>query len=261
MNNELAPPDKHVPSLERQADLEAEYVRRRILKSVGAYSGVWIRTYGELNWIMQRRNWSGEPELPEGMQRANLSWARFSSTNLSGVNLVGANLSAANLMRANLRSTNLECADLSAAYFEGTLITDTRLAHSLLAKTSFRDVQGAPHWPAMGEEDWHALLKVVISPTTPAHQLKEMIWQWPGLLLQDHIAANPNTPVETLRELAPRQPLSFVRNPVLPLLFLENPLWLNRYEARNILQVIAQKTAELTPDDLKIVQLIENCAQ
>jgi uncharacterized protein YjbI with pentapeptide repeats len=120
------------------------------------YAGVRICTNGELQWIMEERHWSGQPN-PRGMgradlrdadlrgahlqeaalfeadlrhadctgiclQRAVLRWANCQETNLSDGNLCsaylfGANLSGANFRRAQLVGANMQGTILRAALF------------------------------------------------------------------------------------------------------------------------------------------------
>ncbi len=64
-------PDTSEPSDGRKAELEAAYEQQK--DTDAPYKDVRIGTLGELQWIMQQRKWSGEFNLPNGMQRANLA--------------------------------------------------------------------------------------------------------------------------------------------------------------------------------------------
>src|SRR5271165_5548694 len=111
-----------VPSPERQAELEAVYERQKA--SNAPYKDVQIRTLGELLWIMQQRQWSGEFDthqpggLLSGKQPANLRGIMPRDVNLSGARLAFANLSEANLAGANLSGAVLNFSNLSEATLE-----------------------------------------------------------------------------------------------------------------------------------------------
>jgi hypothetical protein len=74
-NQQTGQSDTSELSQKRQAELKAAYAAQK--DADVPYKGVEIRTLGELQWIMQQRNWSGELVLPEGMTRANLSDANL----------------------------------------------------------------------------------------------------------------------------------------------------------------------------------------
>src|SRR5271166_1864518 len=113
-------PDLNEPSPKRQAELEGVFGRQ---KGSGApYKEVEIRTLGELAWIMQQRNWSGESYMLSGTQRANLIRARFTQVDLSRAQLQEANLSRADLSQAILSGANLKGVNLTgAALFRANL--------------------------------------------------------------------------------------------------------------------------------------------
>jgi len=138
-------PDSREPSDERKVELETAYKAQKEIDA--PYKGIQIRTIGEVRWIMEQRNWSGEDELPNGMERANFSGAIFGDkrlsrndrkltglsgnslghANLSGIHFAGANLSEASLIRSNLTAANLRGANLNYAGLNGAYITEAEL--------------------------------------------------------------------------------------------------------------------------------------
>jgi hypothetical protein len=123
---ELQSPVTSVPSPERQAELEAAYERQK--ETDAPYRGVKIRTLGELQWIMQKRRWSGEYDvrmpdgLPEGMTRANFAYADFRTAQLAGASLIRAQLQGADFTQGHL-----EGAQLNSAHLEDTTFYRTHL--------------------------------------------------------------------------------------------------------------------------------------
>jgi uncharacterized protein YjbI with pentapeptide repeats len=110
-------PDDSEPTPERQAELRQAYKANTNRRMPGArnpsYSGVKIRTLGELNWIMRERGWSVEQDA--GVEkRPDLRLANFESAKLPGVNLRGANLHDAKLDGADFSDANLDEADLGS---------------------------------------------------------------------------------------------------------------------------------------------------
>jgi hypothetical protein len=130
MANNIEQPDTREPSAVRKAELETAYEKQK--DTDAPYKGVWIRTLGELQWIMRKRHWFGSMDitnlpdgLPDGMERANLSGTDFEGTNLSGANLAGADLSEATLIRTNLSGAHL---------FFNTNLSNANLDHANLSK-------------------------------------------------------------------------------------------------------------------------------
>ncbi|HEY1391653.1 MAG TPA: pentapeptide repeat-containing protein [Ktedonobacterales bacterium] len=130
-------PDDTEPTPERQAELRQAYMAN-VVAGKAPYEGVAIFTRGEVRWVMQERNWSGEREAG-GKERANLSGTRLTRANLIGAHLRAANLSGsdlfgADLSGADLANTNLRGATLQAAYMNiytkvqfATIDPETRL--------------------------------------------------------------------------------------------------------------------------------------
>jgi uncharacterized protein YjbI with pentapeptide repeats len=129
-NDEQQQPDMREPSDERKAELEAAYKRQK--DTDAPYKRVEIRTLGELQWIMQQRNWSGKFRLPDGMERAILIGANLSEAILTEANLGGAILTGANLSRATLEKANLSGATLTEADLGGATLTEANLSEATL---------------------------------------------------------------------------------------------------------------------------------
>ncbi len=153
-----------MPSLSRQNELDNAY-QHNMGAGKPPYSDVIIRTRGELEWIIQRRGWTGKEDFPEkGTEQidfrsinctgVNLSSTKdtllrirgacFTEANLDGVNFSGsevtwADFSGATMKRALLRetnfsatnftSTNLESSDLFSAILNGANFTQANLAN------------------------------------------------------------------------------------------------------------------------------------
>jgi hypothetical protein len=134
-----AEPDDGEPSPERQAELRAAY---KVNSAAGKapYESVIIASRGELHWVLREHRWSGEAQLPEGYERANLSGANLSFTNVRNIALWGADAS-----RVNLEDADLSGAELAFANLSGALINSTKLngAHLLGADLSEADLSFA----------------------------------------------------------------------------------------------------------------------
>lgn len=138
-------PDRAVPSANRQDDLEQDYAKN-LAEGNAPYQDVIIRTLGELEWVMEQRNWSGDLLPHAAKERADLSGVRLEGNrlshvsewgiNLSGVRLWGANLAGAKLWRANLTGADLTGADLSAANVSGANFTNANLNHANLSNAN-----------------------------------------------------------------------------------------------------------------------------
>ena len=139
-----AQPDDSAPTPERQAELQAAY-EENIGAGKAAYAGVHIRTRGELYWVTQERRWSGELNLPEASERANLSGANLNSADLRNASLQGADLSGANLVQAYLDGADLQHANLREANFDMA-----SLEHVTLAGADLRGAQLTFVWMAWG---------------------------------------------------------------------------------------------------------------
>jgi Pentapeptide repeats (8 copies) len=137
-NDQAMQPDINDPSPERQAELEAAYNAQK--DTDAPYKGVQIDTFGELQWIMQQRGWSGKFRLSPGMARANLRGACLLAANLKGIDLYGANLSEADLRNVNLSSAFLREADLSGANLSRANLSGASLRHVNLYGSNIRRV-------------------------------------------------------------------------------------------------------------------------
>jgi uncharacterized protein YjbI with pentapeptide repeats len=138
------------PSSERQAELQAAYAAN-IQAGRAPYSGVRIRTRGEVEWIMAEHGWSGrEAEytvkyelIPQGktVECANFSGAWLAEIDLSGILLRRANLRGANMVRANLRQIDLVDADLSDADLGYSDLSDANLIWANLSGAHLREAK------------------------------------------------------------------------------------------------------------------------
>jgi hypothetical protein len=137
-----AQPDDSEPSPERQAELRAAY-EANVTAGKAPYAGVPIRTHGELNWVGRERRWSGEFNLPEASERANLSGANLISTDLRNASLQGADRSGASLMQAYLDGADLRGANLREASFDMA-----SMGHVMLAGADLRGAQLTEVWLA-----------------------------------------------------------------------------------------------------------------
>lgn len=123
-------PDDSEPTPKLQAELRAAY-EKNTNEGKPPYSGVVIRTRGELQWIMRERRWRAlladsaayvatshiEFEVPN--TRVNLSKAILRKIDLAGVRLGGADLSNAVLSQARLADASLMGADLAGVRASG----------------------------------------------------------------------------------------------------------------------------------------------
>jgi hypothetical protein len=135
-----AQPDCSEPSLERQAELRAEY-EANVVAGKAPYVGVYFDTLDELRWVMQERRWSGDHELPPGYERADLSGANFNSADLDNARLQGANLSGASLMQAYLDGADLRGANVREANFSMASMRHVTLAGADLRGAQVADVR------------------------------------------------------------------------------------------------------------------------
>lgn len=123
-------PDDSEPTPKLQAELRAAY-EKNTNEGKPPYSGVVIRTRGELQWIMRERGWRAlladsaayvatsriEFEVPN--TRVNLSKAILRKIDLTGIKLGGADLSSAVLSQARLADASLMGADLAGVRASG----------------------------------------------------------------------------------------------------------------------------------------------
>jgi hypothetical protein len=90
-------------------------------------------------------------------------------------------------------------------------------------------------WALFCEEDPDAVRQLAQDPSTSPEILAEMVELWlPCDGLQVLLVQNPNTPIEALKILAHRYPAEFFQNPILPLLFLENPARLTEFSVYDL---------------------------
>jgi hypothetical protein len=142
-------PDDNEPTPERQHELRAAY-SENVNANRAPYTDVWIRTRGELFWIMHEHNWLNKDNTSKN-RSVNLSGARFTGTDLSGVFLSGADLSnsyffradlsSAKLWEANLKGSYLCEANLNGAWLWRANLSDTNLIRANLSGTHLREAK------------------------------------------------------------------------------------------------------------------------
>ena len=76
-------------------------------------------------------------------------------------------------------------------------------------------------------------------PTTSPERLQELATS-PDPAIRQAVAANPNTPLETLWQLAREFPHQFWENPILPLLVLEQPDFIDEIPSRYLTKLITE---------------------
>ncbi|HKD76963.1 MAG TPA: pentapeptide repeat-containing protein, partial [Ktedonobacterales bacterium] len=295
-------PNDPKPKESLQQRLETEY-QANLEAGNPPYEAVEIETYAELLWIFDQRRWSGEPTLPDGMKRpdlrnaiindANLSRSQLSQANLSGAKideasfggtmLAGATLTAASLTYADLRQADLQGADLShadmhEANLRGAHLNEANLSHAnlrganldradlrgcLLADANLEAIEGTPLWPSVAEAELDHLRRLACDPSTDPQQLEVIAVSWPGYLIRDVIAGNPAIPANRLAGFALEFPLALLQNPVIPLLFLEDPLWLDATYAYYCLRELERlpNFPQIVEQHRQILGLIAFCAQ
>jgi hypothetical protein len=134
--------DGNDPSAERRAELEAAY-SSNLRAGKPPYADVWIRTLGELGWIVQTRGWSSDPaELSsqEPGTRPDLREASLRGAVLDGARLRGARLTGADLSHASLDKADLQQARLRGAILVGASLREADLR---FAKLDQADLGGA----------------------------------------------------------------------------------------------------------------------
>jgi len=267
-------PDERTPSQKRQAELEQHYQKG----SGDPYAGVRITTFGEILWIMQQRSWSFELPTPPGMslpilgksdlrginlRGANLRSIYLAEANLEGADLEGTILTSANFAFANLSRAHLRGADLVHANFNRAALEGADLREATLTYAFFFRIIGTPRWPALADGELDAIQQEAADVNTLPSRLRHLSDYWPGNLVGEIVARNPNTPGEKLAELALDYPAAFLANSALPLLFLEHPRWISPYEARNILDAVrgCSEYPHLMEEHAPLIALIEACAQ
>src|SRR5262249_48757960 len=104
-----------------------------------------------------------------------------------------------------------------------------------------------PSWPRAAAQIMLALQQEASNVTTAPERLQELASSWPGYLVRQQIAANPNTPARLLAVLGAGYPEAVLANPVLPLLLLVQPSWLLPGPAQAFLVALARSEAH---DDL-----------
>jgi len=210
------------------------------------------------------------------LSRANLDFASLNRTSLVGATLIstrlsntylgeailcGATLNGTILNGANLSWADLSNADLHSATFDEANLSNTDLRSSHLTKATFQHIDGEPLWPALTKDESAALQQEVQDITTPPERLAELAGSWPGVTMRKLIASNPNTPTSILLDVASIFPAAFLANPILLLLFLDNPRWIPPEEAQAIRDAILHSPDHLTLASTypSLIQLIEQC--
>lgn len=134
-------------SPERQAELRAAY-EHNIAAGEAPYTGVRIRSRGELEWLLAERGWDTRKDsflvrnvlLPQGItvERADLRGVMFGQVDLAGAALRRADLRQANLAHANLAGADLVDADLSDAHLSFADLHGANLHSATLAGAHLR---------------------------------------------------------------------------------------------------------------------------
>jgi len=129
-------PDESEPNDARQGELEAAY-KMNIEAGNLPYDRVWIRTLGELKWIMQARQWSGSGErLSGGVERPDFRGADFSHTDLRGASLFFGHFTGAHFIEADLSGAILTGANMTGALLWGTTLRGATLFRANLTDAS-----------------------------------------------------------------------------------------------------------------------------
>lgn len=141
---DISQPDDTVPSVERQAELEAAY-QKNVAAGNAPYAEVSIRTRGELRWVMRKRGWMGNYEASVNpAKRADFRHAWLTSfldraIHPPDVNLAGIELQFADLSNARLDDTELSHADLYEATLTDAVLGGANLSGATLANTDLGD--------------------------------------------------------------------------------------------------------------------------
>jgi hypothetical protein len=242
----------------------------------------WLkRNKGSRKWNQWRKD---HPEVTVDLSGADLTGAELGDADLTGAiltgtNLYGADLRGAHLTRADLRSAALfyallsdaclACARLNSANLKGANLTNVDLTDADLtgARLEIRldpdkDVRW-PQWPRSDGETWRVMQAEASDPTTGAFRLRGMAISWPGVLVADGIVQNPNIPQDIAVWLARAFPVAFLANPVVPLWFVADPVWLNASDAAAILAAlrVGGESAHVAKHSPALLSLLEYCAQ
>jgi uncharacterized protein YjbI with pentapeptide repeats len=138
--------DSAIPSAARQAELNAAY-HANVAAGKPPYWHVHIHTLGELNWIMEQRDWRGNVDEFNQIQRAaddhyvtvaDLRDANFAGANLAGAKLISADLSRAVFLQADLTEAQLVDANLSDVRLREADLTKANLQNATMVRAHGR---------------------------------------------------------------------------------------------------------------------------
>ena len=117
----LDKPDDREPDDARQGELRAIY-EQNMEAGKPPYDNAWIRTFGELAWIVRERQWAALQMLG-GVARPDFRGADFTNTDLRGANLIRGHFDKALFHRTNLDDAVLDDSTLiNAILFDASLI-------------------------------------------------------------------------------------------------------------------------------------------
>jgi hypothetical protein len=120
----------------------------------------------------------------------------------------------------------------------GVDLSGADLREADLTGVDFTSISGPPIWPEIEAAPHLALREEASAPITAPEHLAALAWRWPGILAQEELAANPNTPAPSLSEVASRASRAFFANPAVERLFVESPGRLSRGAAQRILDAL-----------------------
>jgi len=124
-------PDDTIPTLERQAELRATY-DANIAAGRPPYENVRLRSRGEVRWILQERDWSGEYDAYTVKYVLTPKGEEARAADLRGVNLSHVPLRDVYLRRADLSGANLVFADLTGAHLADVTLNDADMGRVIL---------------------------------------------------------------------------------------------------------------------------------
>src|SRR4051794_30135054 len=110
-DQQLDKPDNREPDDARQGELRAIY-DQNVEAGNPPYDKAWIRTFGELAWIVRERQWAAL-EMLGGIARPDFRGTDFSHTDLRGANLIRGHFDKAVFHGTNLGDTVLDDSTLT----------------------------------------------------------------------------------------------------------------------------------------------------
>jgi Pentapeptide repeats (8 copies) len=137
-------PDDTMPAPERQAELRAAY-DANVATGRPPYANTRLRSRGEVRWILQEREWSGEYDAYTVKYVLTPKGDEAAPADLRGVNLSHVRLRDVYLRRADLSGANLVFADLAGAHLADVILTDADMGRIMLhrAELNYATLTGA----------------------------------------------------------------------------------------------------------------------